>query len=182
MPCGCQKKSAAAPPLIKEQLLSPAEWGPILWKYLHCIAERIGYSGSTIIDTDQASYMEILIHMLPLILPCTECQTHTNLYLQQTPLPILKGLYGNTLGTTVRQWLFDFHNAVRQQNNQPILIHSIEECSTSYVGCTVPKCEYSQFIQSVAAAVRQGWVKIDQWRRWYSYSERMRILSGNVIT
>ena len=42
-------------------------------------------------------------------------------------------------------------------------------------------CRQTNFIQSVAAAVRQGWVRIEHWRKWYSNSERLRIISGNVV-
>jgi hypothetical protein len=184
MPCGCQKKSAVnAASILKESsdLLSPSEWGPILWKYLHALAERMGVSGNTIIDTDQANYMETLLHLLPLIIPCQECQSHTAAYYQVNPLPSLKGLYKDALQSTVRLWIFQFHNAVREQNKQEIIIQTVEECAALYANIVVPKCEYSMFIQSVAAAVRQGWVRIDNWKKWYSNSERMRIISGNVV-
>jgi hypothetical protein len=182
MGCGCGKKGGAPPPLmLQAQLLAPIEWGPILWKYLHCLAEKIGTSGNKVIDTDQANYMETLITMLPLIIPCTECQGHAATYLESHPLPTLKGLYGAALTVTVRTWLFEFHNAVRAQKEQPVMVLTVEDCAALYVGCSVQKCEYTAFIQSVAAAVRQGWVRIDNWKKWYSNSERLRILSGNLI-
>ena len=161
--------------------LDPPEWGPILWKLLHCLAEKTGGSGNKMVDTDQANYMESILGQLPLILPCTECQAHAAEYLKQIPVPSLKGLYGIALQSTVREWLFAFHNAVRLRKEQPILVNTVEECAALYVNCSVPKCEYTSFVQSVAAAVRQGWVRIDHWRKWYSYSERMRILSGNIV-
>ena len=182
MGCGCGKKpGVAAPVLQSDQLLSPTEWGPILWKYLHCIAERIGGTGNTIIDTDQANYTETLLTMLPQIIPCTECQAHAVTYLAANPLPTLKGLYGNQLRQVVRQWVFTFHNTVRIIKGQSIMISTVEECQEAYANVTVPKCEYTAFIQSVAAAVRQGWVRIEHWRKWYSNSERIRIITGNVI-
>jgi hypothetical protein len=161
--------------------LDPPEWGPILWKYLHCLAEKMGTSGNKIMDTDQANYMESLLTALPLILPCTECQAHAAEYLAAHPLPSLKGIYNGDLQQTVRGWLFTFHNAVRQQKDQPLIVQTVEECAQLYANCLVPKCEYTSFVQSVAAAVRQGWVRIENWRKWYSYSERMRILSGNIV-
>jgi hypothetical protein len=182
MGCGCGKKGGAPPPLMQqEQLLAPTEWGPILWKYLHCLAEKIGTSGNTVIDTDQANYMETLINTLPLIIPCTECQGHAAAYVAAHPLPTLKGLYGATLTIAVRTWLFEFHNAVRVQKGQPLLVLTVDECVLVYGICVVQKCEYTAFIQSVAAAVRQGWVRIENWKKWYSNSERLRILSGNLI-
>ena len=67
------------------------------------------------------------------------------------------------------------------QKGQDILVATVEDCAALYNECAVPKCEYTSFIQSVSAAVRQGWVRIDQWRKWYSYSERLRIISGNIV-
>ena len=182
MPCGCAKKNAKTSELIQsemDQLLPPTCWGPILWTYLHCIAERIGLSGNKIIDTDQANFVEILVTSLPSILPCTECQAHTAAYLAANPFPSLKGLYGDALRNAARVWLFTFHNYVREFKGQPIIADSPDFCKVTY--SMLSKADYTQFVQCVAAAVRQGWVRIDQWRKWYSYSERLRILSGNII-
>ena len=167
--------------MASADLLEPSEWGPILWRYLHCLAEHIGHTGSTIIDTDQANYMEVLITLLPLVIPCTGCQEHAADYLAAHPLPALKGLYGPILTTTVRVWLFDFHTSVRVKLGQPIMIQTAEECAAQYAGYTMKKCEYTALIQSVAAAVRIGKVRMEHWRKWYSHSERLRIISGNFV-
>jgi hypothetical protein len=57
----------------------------------------------------------------------------------------------------------------------------LEQCISQYTGGVVPKADYTAFIQSVAAAVRQGWVRMENWRKWYSHSERIRIICGNVV-
>ena len=183
MGCGCGRKNGAPLQMMgpDKQPLYLDEWGPILWKYLHCLAEKMGTSGNSIVDTDQANYMETLLTMLPQVIPCTECQGHAAGYVAQHPVPSLKGLYREELRNTVRGWLFMFHNAVRERKQQPILVNTIEECSAAYQNCSLAKCDYSNFIQSVAAAVRQGWVRIEHWRKWYSNSERLRIISGNVV-
>lgn len=157
------------------------EWGPILWKYLHCLTEKIGTSGSTIVDTDQANYMETILSTLHLVIPCTMCQAHANAYIAANPIPSLRGLYGENLRDTVRMWLFTFHNSVRAAKQQEIMVRTIEECSALYVNCLLAKCEYNTFIQNVAFAVRQGWVRIEHWRKWYSNSERLRIILGNIV-
>jgi len=183
MPCNCGKNKNGTPLQLAEHeiVLSPTMWGPILWKYLHCIAEKIGQSGNKIVDTDQANYMETLLTMLPFILPCKECQAHASAYIALHPIPTLRGLYNVELRTVVREWLFQFHNQVRASNSQDIIVQSIEDCQELYAACSIPKCDYTFLIQSVAAAIRQGWVRIDHWRKWYSNSERIRILSGNVV-
>ena len=81
----------------------------------------------------------------------------------------------------MRNWLFTFHNHIRSTKGQAIILNSPDECAGLYAGCFIPKCEYTLFVQNVAYAVRQGWVRVDNWRRWYSNSERMRIISGNVV-
>jgi hypothetical protein len=190
MGCGCGKKTgsglsqmmgaqrqgvAALEPVVVE------DWGPILWKYLHCLAEKIGRSGSTIVDTDQANYMETILTTLHLVIPCTMCQAHANVYITVNPIPPLRGLYGENLRDTIRTWLFKFHNAVRASKQQEIIVSTTEECSALYSNCLLAKCDYNIFIQNVASAVRQGWVRIEHWRKWYSNSERLRIILGNIV-
>ena len=178
MPCSCSKKGGAAP-LMGKDSSEPEIWGPILWKYLHCIAENIGYSGN-IMDTDQANYVYTIITSLHLIIPCQDCQSHTLSYITSNPFPILKDLHGVTLRSTVSKWLFQFHNSVRNMKGQPIMLHTPEECA-QYTGNGISKSDYAIFVQSVTFAVRKGWVRIDNWRKWYSNSERLRIIVGNII-
>jgi len=182
MPCNCgKKKSASVEELTPLLIQEPPEWGPVLWAYLHSLAERLGTSGSKIVDTDQATYMEGMIQLLPLVIPCTDCQQHASSYAQSNPLPPLKGLYDTTLRVTTRQWLYDFHQAVRKQKDQPTLVASAEECAVMYQTRLISKADYQRFVQTVANAVKQGWVRMDHWRKWFSYSEKLRILSGNIV-
>jgi hypothetical protein len=189
MGCGCAKKNGAGLSQMMGDYSAPQdassmvaeEWGPILWKYLHCLAEKIGTSGSTIVDTDQANYMETILSTIQLVIPCTVCQAHASAYIAANPIPSLRGLYGAQLRDTVRAWLFTFHNSVRSSKQQEIMVRTIEECSALYGNCLLAKCDYNTFIQNVAFAVRQGWVRIEHWRKWYSNSERLRIILGNIV-
>lgn len=184
MPCGCGKKKTGTVHFMG-QTSSDApdseEWGPIVWKYLHCLAEKIGHTGNVISDNDQANYMETILTMLHMVIPCPECQAHAANYIAGNPLPNLKGLRGEDLRSTARNWLFNFHNHVRNSKGQPIIINTPEACRDHYGGCFVPQCEYNLFVQNVAYAVRQGWVRVDNWRKWYSNSERLRIIVGNIV-
>ena len=183
MPCNCGRKRQSGTEEIVSPLLvqEPAEWGPTLWAYLHALAERLGTSGSTIVDTDQATYMEVLLQYLPRILPCNECQQHAASYLAEHPPPALKGLYRDALRLAARQWLFDFHQAVRLRKEQTVLLDSSECCAVLYQERLISKTDYHRFIQTVTAAIRQGWIRMDEWRKWFSHSEKLRILSGNIV-
>ena len=182
--CGCAKKKTGNIQFMGRdgnQVADPVEWGPVLWKYLHCITEKIGYTGNPIVDTDQANYMEYIIIHLADILPCTECQSHAKEYITHNPIPSLQGKYGDNLRATIRTWLFQFHNTVRNRKNQQITIHNPDECITVYNECFVPQCEFTLLTQSVAFGIRQGWIKLEVWKKWYNFSERLRILTGNNI-
>ena len=170
MPCGCGKKNNVGTIHFMgrdgTQMADPLEWGPILWKFLHCLSEKIGTSGNKIVDADQANYMESILSSLHLIIPCTECQAHTATYISTNSVPVLKGLHGEALRNTLRSWLLSFHNHVRASKGQPITVNNLEEYSKIYANCFVPKCEHTLLVQSVAYAVRQGWVRIATWRKW----------------
>ena len=139
MVCGCSKKQGAnaAAMVAAEHIGDPAEWGPFLWKYLHVLAEQIGRSGNTIVDTDQAQYMEAMVSTLPQVIPCMECQAHATTYLATHPIPPLKGLYGADLRARIRTWLFEFHQAVRIQKGQPIIV-TAEDCEGLYANQHIP--------------------------------------------
>ena len=148
---------------------------------LHCLIEKIGFSGNPIVDIDQGNHMETIINNLHLILPCPECQAHAHTYISNNPLPSLKGLTGDNLRNIIRNWLFIFHTHVRTFKDQPIIINTVEECKEHYSGCFIKKCEYDLFIQNGAYAVRLGWVKLENWRKWYTTSEKLRITIGNIV-
>ena len=184
MSCGCGKKTAGTIHFMgnpNSDRPDPIHWGPILWKYLHCLTEKIGMSGNFIVDTDQYNLIETLISTLHLIIPCPECQGHAQAYFSTNPPPSLKGLYGDNLRSVLRRWLFTFHNHVRTFKGQPIIINTLEECQSQYNGCGIPKCDYDIFIQNGAHAVRLGWIKIEHWRKWYTTSEKLRIIIWNII-
>lgn len=184
MPCGCGKKTSGTVHFmgqVSTDTPDPVEWGPIVWRYLHCLIEKIGFSNNPLVDNDQAGFMETLIGTLHQIIPCPECQTHASAYIAGNPLPTLRGLKGNELRDILRLWLFNFHNHIRNSKGQPIIINSVEACREQYQGCVIPKCEYTLFVQNVAYAVRQNWVRVDIWRKWYSTSEKIRIIIGNIV-
>ena len=184
MPCNCGKPRGPTVHFmgnIGKDIPDPVIWGPIVWKYLHCLTEKIAHSGNPLVDNDQSNLMETLITNLNLIIPCQECQTHAHAYINANPLPSLKGLRGDELRNTIRNWLFNFHHQVRITKGQSIVINTSEACREQYNGCIVSKSDYNLFIQNVGMAVSMGWVKTENWRKWYTTSEKLRITIGNVV-
>ena len=184
MPCACGKRkngtTDAAIEREANQLLLPTQWGPIMWKLLHIIAEKIGQSGNMITDMDQANYVKALITSLPSILPCQECQSHAETYLATNPFPVLTNMNGLAMSNIVRIWLFTFHNHVRTMNEQEPLA-TPEECHTLYAYQILSHADYTTLMECMIAATRQQWVRLDQWKKWYSVMERLRLLTGTIV-
>ena len=61
------------------------------------------------------------------------------------------------------------------------IIISEEECSVLYGQEYVSKVDYNTLIGCIVAATRQQWVKLDQWKKWYSAVERLRLLTGSIV-
>ena len=98
MPCACR----APVPDYPEN----AEWGPILWKILHGLAERA--------RGDEFREWSKMIKLTGEMLPCDECRSHYSQFLKQRPLtqtPELK--------TTLRTWFWDLHNEVNLRTGKP---------------------------------------------------------------
>lgn len=180
MGCGCKKKKGSIDIHIPntQQPADPEEWGPIVWNALHCIAERIGQTGNKAVDTDQARAIEYVVFQLATILPCQECQQHYRTYLVNYKPVTWIGLYGEELRSTIRTWLFQLHNSVRQRTGKPIILSAPDECQQHYANCEIKKCELDILIQSVNYAILNGWVRREAWKQWFIQFNRIRILVG----
>jgi len=174
MPCGCGKKKGGN--LVFDELTNasgdPIVWGPALWSILHILAEHIGRQG---IDADEARDFEIIVNTLPFVIPCSECQGHTRTYLQANPFEPLKNV--KDLASYVRLWLLTFHNAVRAQKGQPIEITTLEQLAALYASETIQKCQINTLVANVNFGIRNGLVKIDAWRRWFTLLNRLKVMS-----
>jgi len=154
----------------------PETWGPPLWTLLHTLAERIGKSGAAFLDTDQARDMDSVVTLLPLVIPCAECQAHCRAYLTAHPFTSIK-YTGPALSVHVRTWLLDFHNAVRTANKQEIEITGIEALEALYHE-PPPPCHLETFGANVLYGIRNGLVKMDSWKRWIVVYKRLKVLVG----
>ena len=176
MPCACAKKTGAGIGAFagEKTTANPEEWGPSFWRVLHCMAAKVGYTGSEALDVDQARGFEFLVGGLPLVLPCLECQAHSKEYITGPGSGYNKwlGLRGNELRLAVSKYFVDFHNAVRiRQGKEPVV-------DADYTGCSVAKCDFDTIIENITYASRIGWVKKDYWKRWHRNLNQLKLLVG----
>ena len=174
MPCGCGKKKGGN--IVFDELANasgdPLVWGPALWSILHILAAHIGHLG---IDLDQARDFQVLVSMLPQIIPCLECQAHSRIYLVAHPFEPVKHV--TTLSVYVRTWLLTFHNAVRTRNDQPLEITTLEQLDELYNTDTIQKCQINTLVANVNYGIRNGILKAEPWKRWFTLLNRLKVMS-----
>ena len=182
MPCGCGKKKNFANIFGYNESAdgNPVTWGPPLWELLHLIAERVGRSGTPSIDIDQAILMDIVVQLLPSVIPCDLCQAHCRDYLAKHPFSAGKLKESEAISLFVRQWLLDFHNAVRSGNGQPLIVTTLEQLTALYGSEKVQQCQVNLFISNANYGVRNGLVKMDVLKRWIVAFNKLKIITNTA--
>ena len=107
MPCGCRIPVPNYPDNV--------EWGPIVWRILHGLAEHTGRAYSK--DTEIRAWQK-LFRLTAQILPCDKCNEHMAEFIIRRPLTYFT--VTSNLRTTIRTWLWDLHNEVNVRNQKPI--------------------------------------------------------------
>ncbi len=180
MGCGCGKKKALAAAIVAGTVIDSIDaedWGPVYWKILHLLGNRIGMIGDAISDTDQARAMEFLVGHLGDVLPCDECQIHAAAYIAAHPIQWL-GLRASVLRGTVSLWLLQFHNAVRERKGQPIMISTLAEYEAAYNEETIQPCEVDVITRAATYAINHQIVKVAIWKRWFTEFKKLRLSVG----
>ena len=174
--CNCRKplKSGGASILTE---LKIEQWGPLLWKYLHITAERIGCSSNPILELDSANSIQLLISGLADIIPCPDCQAHARAYLFENKF-ITKDLKCCELQTYVRNYLFAFHTAVRTRKGQPIMISTPEECSAVYSTALITAEDDKNMADYFRYALLYRIVNSTKYMRWWDIFRRLRLSLG----
>ena len=95
------------------------EWGPILWRLLHGIADKYGKVITPLFLKEQEIAWQHLLSETAKILPCKECREHYKTYLHNNPI-IIKKLSIQDQKIWVQKFFFNLHNEVNVRNDKPI--------------------------------------------------------------
>lgn len=111
MPCKCRAPVKDYPDSV--------DWGPILWKMLHGLAEKYGTSK---IYQDELNLWKKLFPLTGDIIPCDICRAHYKEYSAANPV-ILTGP-SSQVATTIQTWLWSLHNEINSENGKPTFLFS----------------------------------------------------------
>jgi len=96
------------------------EWGPILWKILHGLADKYGRLMYPLFSKEQDISWLKLIEQTQYILPCKECRAHYKTYYTSNSPSVLKGLPSDQQALWVQNYFFNLHNEVNLRNDKPL--------------------------------------------------------------
>jgi len=158
MGCGCEKDRAVDPEGIA--------WGPVLWKMLHGLAERIGrVVSSQLLQDEKLNWINIL-SKLPEIIPCDECRQHYKAYLAENPITAMKGLANTDLTTFVKTWLWNLHSSVDKRLGKPTV--AFTDLPGLY-GSLNLDIQFNTLNRLEKKAVQDGQVKYNSWMLYTKY-------------
>ena len=110
MPCACKKNVPDYP--------GTEEWGPLMWKLLHGLAEKIGKSKN--VNEELREWKRLLTHTGDII-PCDVCKKHYKEVLRHNPVDQIIKMDTDVAYTFIRTWLWTLHNEINVENGKPEL-------------------------------------------------------------
>ncbi len=123
MPCACM-----LPPEIYPDA---SEWGPILWRILHGIAERSGRTSSVLAQGDERRALIRIMNSLVKVIPCPSCKEHYEVYLKEHPVnKAIMDVPYRDLQAYMKKWFWELHNWVNESLSRPLFPY--EDLSAAY--------------------------------------------------
>jgi hypothetical protein len=108
MPCACLIPIPDYP--------DNADWGPIMWKILHGLADK---AGQGIIKGDEIREWQKFIKITGEVLPCDMCRTHYQTFLKANPTAELTTLPLTQVNTWIKTWYWNLHNEITTAKGLP---------------------------------------------------------------
>jgi|UniRef100_A0A6C0K9L2 hypothetical protein len=127
MPCPCN--------LPLEIYPGSEEWGPLLWKLLHGLAERAGKILTPVYAEEERHHWTHFFKMTSDIIPCDVCKEHFRIYLREHPVDALKKMPTNQIRAYVRHWFWEVHEWVNMTLNKPSFPE--EDLETAYAALSL---------------------------------------------
>jgi len=140
------------------------EWGPLLWKLLHGMAERAGTAPMVGLRGDELRAWTAILGTLGKILPCEVCRDHFNEYLAAHPVLIPDNY--EDIREYIRRWIFDLHNAVNCRSNKDAFLY--EMMGSTYHGVNLRET-LSILEVLMKRAILGSALPILSWTKWSAH-------------
>lgn len=168
MPCACRKPEPAYP--------ENDQWGPVLWKVLHALAEHAGqtFQKTAAVRADERRQWENLISMLPKMIPCDKCRAHCAEYLAAVPFD-LKSVPDDELNDWMRTYFWEFHEHVNSGIGKPSFPK--DTLTATYRNVSIP-ATLKQLAPYIEVAIRLRGITLFPWQKFQGFVRMLVSLYG----
>lgn len=165
--CSC----AASKKKIVGDIYTPEIWGPTYWKYLHIFGSRLSKISNRMLLKQSIEQFDALLEILQHAIPCLYCQQHYISYYNEKKIQNLKEMNVFDAISTIKQWLFTFHNDIRKNKGKPVIINTIHEYNAHYASMSLEACDNDILMGSLKYGLQATFIKLE------NYTKFMRIIA-----
>lgn len=152
-----------------------ADWGPLMWKVLHGLAEKAGRQPTTILQQDELRLWIQLIPSLKQTIPCDICSDHYGRWLSEhSPAVLLELPYKDTAGW-IQNYFWALHNEINEGNEKPTL--PFKELRTLYKDTNLTE-SWKALEPVIKRAIQLNGVTLLPWRKWLGFVRMLQGLYG----
>lgn len=162
MPCAC----IADNPLYPQN----EEWGPIVWRILHTLAEKGGLQTDKLFQADEGRIWPLFVKSIGPMIPCPYCRDDFNQWLATHPF-VLPTNYSEW-NIYIRQWFYDFHESVNRRLQKPSF--PFDQLRPTYNNPKTIQVDLEKLEKIQLRAMKLGGVAILSWQAWQKHVRNLR--------
>jgi Erv1 / Alr family len=167
MPCACKA------PLDKYP--ETADWGPIMWRVLHGLAERAGRQPTAILQQDEIRLWIQLISSLKQTIPCDICADHYGRWLADHPPSVLSTMAYKDTATWIQHYFWELHTEINEGNEKPVF--RFEDLRAFYKDVNLTE-SWKALEPVMKRAIQLNGISLLPWRKWLGFVRMLQGLYG----
>ncbi len=162
MPCACIADNPKYP--------QNEEWGPIVWRILHTMAEKGGLQTDKLFQADEGRTWPLFVKSIGQMIPCPYCRDHFAEYIAANPFTLPQETTGWNL--YIRSWFYTFHESVNQRLGKPSF--PFDQLRITYGNVKTIQADLEKLEQIQKRAMKLGGVAILSWQAWLKHLRNLR--------
>lgn len=151
-----------------------SEWGPLIWKILHSLAEKAGKQTNEMLKADEMRAWLLFVKTLTSILPCEECRSHATTYITEHPFEPPSTYQAWNL--YIRTYFYTFHEAVNTRLEKPTFPFS--SLAESYRDGGAITTYNNQLNKLMLNAMKLNGMHIKAWQTWQNHMKMLKAAMG----
>ena len=160
MPCACRNPPINVPDNM--------EWGPVMWRLLHGMAEKAGSAPMVGLRGDETRAWKNILTTLGKTLPCETCRDHFASFLVSNPVNIPDNY--DHVREYIRTWLFNLHNDVNSRTGKAVYLYS--DLAGTYGGVPL-RSTYDVVNVLMKRSIQGAALPILSWTRWSTHAKTL---------